>query len=78
MKFASSSLTVLALVVAIAAAAPQECIAADWPNFRGPNHNGISTETLPSHQLKAENIKPLWMKNIGYGCSSVAVKHTTT
>lgn len=73
MKFSSSFLTVLTLLLALNTAAPQKSIAADWPNFRGPNHNGISTETLLADQLKPESVKPLWMKNIGLGCSSVAV-----
>jgi outer membrane protein assembly factor BamB len=45
--------------------------AADWPNFRGPNYNGISNEKL--HLGKSTAVKLLWQKNIGVGCSSVAI-----
>ena len=40
----------------------------DWPNFRGPNHDGISTEKLASG-----SVKPLWEKRIGSGCSSIVL-----
>ncbi len=44
---------------------------ADWPNFRGPNHDGISHET----GLKTEWTEPipsLWSKEIGSSFSSFA------
>ncbi len=44
-------------------------IAADWPNYRGPNHDGISTETNWSHS----NIKVVWKAVVGNGFSSVVV-----
>ena len=43
--------------------------AADWPNWRGPNHDGISTEEVP----KADFSRIAWRKQIGVGFSSVAV-----
>jgi outer membrane protein assembly factor BamB len=42
--------------------------AQDWPNFRGPNHDGISIE-----KLAPGSVKPLWDKKIGSGCSSIAI-----
>ena len=72
-KFSSSFLTVLASLVTLLGASAEKTIAGDWPNFRGPNHDGISSETLLADQLKTENIKRLWIKNIGLGCSSVAI-----
>lgn len=47
-------------------------LAADWPNFRGPNHNGISSETA----FKKTNDKPLkmlWDREVGSAFSSFAV-----
>ncbi len=41
----------------------------DWPNWRGPNHNGISQEKVP----KADFSEIAWRKQIGVGFSSMAV-----
>ena len=47
--------------------------AADWPNWRGPNYNGISDETgwLTSWPEKGPNV--LWKASLGIGFSSIAV-----
>ena len=37
--------------------------AADWPNYRGPDHNGFSRET----DWDAQEPKILWKKSIGFG-----------
>jgi outer membrane protein assembly factor BamB len=42
---------------------------ADWPAWRGPNANGISTET----GWNATAAKQLWTKELGTGYSSVSV-----
>jgi outer membrane protein assembly factor BamB len=47
--------------------------AADWPNWRGPNHNGISNETSWVATWPKEGPKILWKKSIGTGFSSIAV-----
>lgn len=44
--------------------------AADWPCFRGPNHNGISLEPL---QWPQDGPKQVWETNVGVGHSAVAV-----
>ncbi len=46
-------------------------VAADWPNFRGPNHDGISTET-GLRTTWNEPIPMLWDKTIGSSFSSFA------
>jgi len=47
--------------------------AEDWPNWRGPDHNGISRETgWDASKLKKGPIF-LWRKQIGTGFASVAV-----
>ena len=47
--------------------------AADWPNWRGPDHNGISSEKgWDPGKIKA-GVKPLWRASIGIGFSSVSV-----
>jgi len=47
--------------------------AADWPNWRGPSHNGISTEKgWDPGRIKA-GVKPLWRASVGIGFSTVSV-----
>jgi outer membrane protein assembly factor BamB len=49
--------------------------ATDWQNWRGPNHNGISTEKgWDPGKIKA-GIKPLWRASIGTGFSAVSVSN---
>jgi len=47
--------------------------AADWPNWRGPDHNGISTETGWNPQWPASGPKKIWSAQIGTGFSSISV-----
>ena len=49
--------------------------AADWPNWRGPNHNGISNETGWSATWLKDGPKLLWKKSIGTGFCSIAVSN---
>ena len=45
--------------------------AADWPIYRGPDHNGISSETgwfKPGADMEAH-----WTAEVGQGCSSMSV-----
>ena len=60
-----------ALALVLAAAAPSR--ADDWPNWRGPNHNGISTESGWLAQWPADGPPQLWKTSVGLGFSSVAV-----
>jgi outer membrane protein assembly factor BamB len=48
--------------------------AADWPWFRGPDHNGISKETGWSAQWPANGPKQLWKAKVGIGFASLAVR----
>lgn len=48
-------------------------VAADWPNFRGPDYNGISKETGWSIKWPAGGPKPLWKASVGTGYASFAV-----
>jgi outer membrane protein assembly factor BamB len=47
--------------------------AADWANWRGPTHDGVSTETGWQATWPAEGPKQLWKKSIGIGFSSLTV-----
>ncbi len=44
--------------------------AADWPNWRGPNHDGISQERLPE---KFDSAETVWTTNVGIGFATVSV-----
>src|SRR5262245_4135964 len=47
--------------------------AADWPRWRGPDANGISSETGWKAQWPDEGPKQLWKAKVGTGFSSMAV-----
>jgi len=61
----------LSLALALAAASPLR--AEDWPNWRGPHHNGISTESGWLAKWPADGPPQLWKTSVGLGFSSVAV-----
>ena len=45
----------------------------DWPQFRGPNHDGISRETTWNPKALSGEPKIAWKANVGQGWSSVSV-----
>jgi outer membrane protein assembly factor BamB len=45
--------------------------AADWPHWRGPTRDGISTET--GWKLAGGEAKKLWTAQVGMGCSAIHV-----
>lgn len=47
--------------------------AADWPNWRGPNYNGISAEKDWDPLKIKDGTKPLWQTSIGIGFSAISV-----
>jgi outer membrane protein assembly factor BamB len=48
--------------------------AADWPQWRGPNRDGVSTETGPLQDWPDDGPPLLWTaKGLGHGMSSVSV-----
>jgi outer membrane protein assembly factor BamB len=47
--------------------------AADWPNWRGPDHNGISSETGWTTDWPEDGPAILWKASIGIGFASMAV-----
>jgi len=77
-------LTALLIVIAGDAAAaqesaPRQTTSADtsetlaWPNWMGPNHDGISTETGWSHDWPEDGLRVLWTKELGTGFSSFSI-----
>jgi outer membrane protein assembly factor BamB len=61
------------LVTAGLLLAAQLLRADDWPNFRGPNHNGISAESGWLAKWPADGPPRLWKNSVGLGFSSVSV-----
>jgi len=61
------------LCLSLAATIALNSLAADWPNWRGPAKNGISTETDWSHNWPESGPKVAWRANVAKGFSSVAV-----
>jgi outer membrane protein assembly factor BamB len=49
--------------------------AADWPNWRGPNYNGISSETGWNAHWQDDEHKILWEASLGAGFASMAVSN---
>jgi len=47
--------------------------ATDWPNWRGPNYNGISAEKGWDPLKIKDGAKPLWQTSIGIGFSTISV-----
>ena len=47
--------------------------AADWPNWRGPDHNGISQETDWFEKWGSSGPKRLWNASVGTGFATVSV-----
>ena len=46
-----------------------------WPNWMGPQHNGISTEKVSSDWPQA-GLPVVWEKEIGIGFSSISIKES--
>jgi len=64
---------ILVYFAAVLAVGAQKAFADDWPQWRGPNLNGISKETNWSTSWPTEGPKQLWKAAVGIGFSSVAV-----
>jgi outer membrane protein assembly factor BamB len=66
--------TVLTLsAIAFLAIGGQLAAGADWPNYRGPSHDGISSETDWQSQWGETGPAVLWKGSVGIGFSTMAV-----
>lgn len=50
-----------------------QALGADWPCYRGPDHNGISQETDWNSSWGQDGPKTLWKASVGIGYSTTAV-----
>ena len=64
---------VAAVVVTLGIVCNRVTLADDWPNWRGPHHDGISSETGWRWDTLQGSAKIPWRKSIGTGFASVAV-----
>jgi outer membrane protein assembly factor BamB len=62
-------------ITAISITACTPALAQDWPQWRGPNRDGISKEKGLLHEWREEGPKLLWQKkDLGNGYSTPAIK----
>src|SRR6188768_3438647 len=60
----------IGLAVLVTVTAPARMLAADWPAFRGPTHDGTSTERIA---WPKNGPREKWKINVGIGHSAVSV-----
>ncbi|MEJ2701713.1 MAG: PQQ-binding-like beta-propeller repeat protein [Sedimentisphaerales bacterium] len=63
------------VICAIALGMSASTNAADWPNYRGPNYDGVSSETGWSTTWPASGPKIPWERQIGIGFASMSVSN---
>ena len=68
------SFGVFFVLLAAILAVPGLLVAADWPNYRGPNHDGISNET-GWRAVLPETGAVEWRTSLGWGFASMAVSN---
>jgi len=68
-----SSKTLLAAALTLPLLAPAELRAEDWPQWRGPNRDGVCGETGLLETFPAEGLKVRWRVPVGWGFSSPVV-----
>lgn len=49
------------------------CLALDWPHYRGPRYDGISTESVPGAGWSAQGPAVAWKASVGIGFAAVSV-----
>ncbi len=61
------------LLVLLAVGVPKPLFAADWPQWRGPNRDGVAPDARMPAKWPAEAPKPKWTAAVGEGYSGAAV-----
>jgi len=64
------------LIVAVLALVAPSARASDWPQWRGPNRDNVSTETGLFRTWPAEGPKVLWKTAVAEGYAGAAIKGT--
>ena len=61
------------LLLGVLTVATRPCVAADWPQWRGPARNGVSEESGWLTTWPEDGPKVLWRESVGTGFSSIAI-----
>src|ERR1700730_2301658 len=70
-----TNLLAFVLAAATLAAAPQQAVPGDWPQWQGADRNGLSKEVGFLHQWPRTGPPVVWsVSNIGAGYGSLAIK----
>ncbi len=69
----SDSSAALEALASAAAAAPYIDAPGEWPRWRGPRVDGVSTETSWSNDWPASGPRKIWEAQVGVGFSSLAI-----
>ena len=64
----------LLLIVAVLGLAVRSASGSDWPQWRGPNRDNVSTETGLLRAWPAEGPKVLWRTPVAEGYAGAAIK----
>ncbi len=64
---------VLILILAVLGLRRGAVLGADWPHWRGPDYNGISSETDWDARGLSDSTRPVWTASVGIGFSAVSV-----
>jgi len=76
LRLAAAVMFLMAFAAAVSAAAPAAPgpAGADWPQFQGPDRNGLSPETGLLHAFPADGPKVLWTVKLGEGFGGPAIR----
>ncbi|MCH7687778.1 MAG: PQQ-like beta-propeller repeat protein, partial [Planctomycetes bacterium] len=72
-EYWASVSTIVEMTETTDSGAPLEITATDWPQFRGPNRDGIVTDSAIRRDWKSNPPQLLWKHPLGKGWSSFAV-----
>jgi len=63
----------LAITALLVLTTPGWCVAADWPQFQGPNRDGISSENGLANQWPKDGPRVLWSCDVGEGFGGASI-----
>ena len=69
-KYFSQRFVITALLVLTT---PGWCVAAGWPQFQGPNRDGISSENGLANQWPKDGPRVLWSCDVGEGFGGASI-----